>query len=444
MRSIIYPSSARFLFNPYSPKVAVFKGQLHCHSNNSDGKQSPEATVTAYKLAGYDFVCLTDHNILTADPLVPGILFIPGIEETHDVHMGNIGAVSHSLNTTAQPIINDVVNLGALVSLNHPTWGVQLAKNDYLGLENLNFIEIRNATVESVIPDVWAAEKVVWASMLTSGKIVYALAADDCHDINKVSEFDKYQTMVFANKLGKNEILASLREGNFYCRQANGPIINSIVLEDNILTIATETECVLSFIGRDDTTFQTTTGTLFVYEIKGHEKYIRARLRETTTNERAWTQPVFIRSADQPFRRVGDDEGMVLSSTSKKIPENSTLSYRINGAKVYEAGIWYDLGSPVNIGPEYASAAWVVKIHAQYDDSPWHTMAGVSLIKGIYWKHSGAQIPSELKMEHHVSDDIHGSLRFKYGQESRTLQVSFSSQVVISENGYVDVTIKEI
>ena len=38
-----------------------FRGNLHCHSNLSDGRWSPEDVIGAYRDAGYDFLCLSDH-----------------------------------------------------------------------------------------------------------------------------------------------------------------------------------------------------------------------------------------------------------------------------------------------------------------------------------------------------------------------------------------------
>jgi hypothetical protein len=38
-----------------------FRGNLHCHSSRSDGLLEPEDVVGAYRNAGYDFLCLSDH-----------------------------------------------------------------------------------------------------------------------------------------------------------------------------------------------------------------------------------------------------------------------------------------------------------------------------------------------------------------------------------------------
>src|SRR3712207_7797258 len=40
---------------------SFFRGNLHCHSNRSDGLVGPRDVATAYRDAGYDFICLSDH-----------------------------------------------------------------------------------------------------------------------------------------------------------------------------------------------------------------------------------------------------------------------------------------------------------------------------------------------------------------------------------------------
>ena len=38
-----------------------FKGNLHTHTTESDGKLSPEECYALYKSKGYDFLARTDH-----------------------------------------------------------------------------------------------------------------------------------------------------------------------------------------------------------------------------------------------------------------------------------------------------------------------------------------------------------------------------------------------
>ena len=52
-----------------SPELRWYKGNLHCHSQWSDGRDLPEVVVSEYKKHGYDFFSLTDHNILHNDDL---------------------------------------------------------------------------------------------------------------------------------------------------------------------------------------------------------------------------------------------------------------------------------------------------------------------------------------------------------------------------------------
>src|SRR3712207_9163319 len=40
---------------------SFFRGNLHCHSNRSDGLVGPRDVATAYRDAGYDFIVLSDH-----------------------------------------------------------------------------------------------------------------------------------------------------------------------------------------------------------------------------------------------------------------------------------------------------------------------------------------------------------------------------------------------
>ncbi len=55
-----------FSFNRAQPAEKWYKGNLHTHTLWSDGDAPPEVTVGWYKDHGYDFLALSDHNILSA------------------------------------------------------------------------------------------------------------------------------------------------------------------------------------------------------------------------------------------------------------------------------------------------------------------------------------------------------------------------------------------
>ena len=66
------------LFDPDKP---FFKGNLHTHTTNSDGRMSPEEVTRRYQEAGYDFLALTDHWKRTFEQphFYENMLLLPGI-----------------------------------------------------------------------------------------------------------------------------------------------------------------------------------------------------------------------------------------------------------------------------------------------------------------------------------------------------------------------------
>ncbi len=99
-----------------------FRGDLHIHTNLSDGHQSPEVVCANYRSHGYDFFAITDHNryypsiramnfykdIPTEFVIVPG----------EEVHIAQVNWVTPSAH---------IVNFGGLYSVN------ALVKDDFYG-----------------------------------------------------------------------------------------------------------------------------------------------------------------------------------------------------------------------------------------------------------------------------------------------------------------------
>jgi len=99
--------------NPYATGGNAYKIQLHGHSTNSDGQVSPPDYFALHKADGYDGAILSDHDFVTPNPGVPGILYISGVEETDNLmsgdwgHMNRFGVSADSISTNPQNIIND-------------------------------------------------------------------------------------------------------------------------------------------------------------------------------------------------------------------------------------------------------------------------------------------------------------------------------------------------
>mgnify|MGYP000789433803 FL=1 len=66
-----------------------YKGNLHTHSTNSDGRLSPEEVIKLYREEGYDFLALTDHWFMGEERQEENFLLLSGAE--YDV--GNLSLI---------------------------------------------------------------------------------------------------------------------------------------------------------------------------------------------------------------------------------------------------------------------------------------------------------------------------------------------------------------
>jgi len=69
--------------NPYAVQGHWYKGNLHTHTTQSDGRLTPEEAIRWYEQNGYDFVALTDHDTyIDITPLQQAtrLTLIPGFE----------------------------------------------------------------------------------------------------------------------------------------------------------------------------------------------------------------------------------------------------------------------------------------------------------------------------------------------------------------------------
>ncbi len=65
---------------PFNLPGQWYRGNLHTHSTNSDGKLSPEENVAWHTRHGYDFLTITDHNKVTLLEQGGSCLVVPGVE----------------------------------------------------------------------------------------------------------------------------------------------------------------------------------------------------------------------------------------------------------------------------------------------------------------------------------------------------------------------------
>ena len=290
------------LHNPYRPGGSnQYQGQLHVHSNGSpDSADTPTHVVEAYRDAGYDFITLTDHDNVTADPSVSGITWLgTSIEEFYNGNTSHIIAINTTVNSSnevLQDVIDDQRAENALVMLCHPNLGIALGatSESLLQLERFQLLEVYNAFNDSAEND---NGEDVWDEMLSLGKKIWGTAVDDCHDVDTASEFDDAWVQVFANDDSASTLLTQLERGNFYA--STGASVTGVTVTDLTITITVPDSSNIEFIGKRGRVLQTNSATTSAsYTITGDEMYVRIRVTKVSDSTMAWTQPIFLEYAD--------------------------------------------------------------------------------------------------------------------------------------------------
>ena len=217
--------------NPFEMPGEWLKGNLHCHTTNSDGVETPEERVANFHARGYDFLGISDHGLVTSVEengtdltLVSCGEFHPSNPYSdHGYHLLALGVPAGSPNLgelEMQPAIDAIRDVGGLPVLAHPYW-CGLTREDIQPLKGLVGIEIFNTTCEVSVGK--GIANVYWDELLAQREEFWALAVDDCHS----SGPDAYQGWIMVKSAERTQqaILAAIAEGAFYA--STGPTIKS-------------------------------------------------------------------------------------------------------------------------------------------------------------------------------------------------------------------------
>lgn len=270
----------------------VYKANLHCHSNLSDGKMTPKELADAYYEHGYSVLSITDHEffadhsdlnredflILTGyelqivDPVRPRrrdqkcahmciiskdphamkhVLFNPGSYDLGRLchipeeipNMKYIGDVLPEKYYDVE-LINEAARLanenGMLIAYNHPTWSLE-GEETYTRLKGFYAMEIYNndccvgCGMDEYNPR-------VYDSMLRSGQRIACIATDDAHAAHPIGhpKCDLFGgwTNIYAESLSYENIIKALENQDFYA--STGPEIRSLYYEDGKVYVKTD------------------------------------------------------------------------------------------------------------------------------------------------------------------------------------------------------------
>ena len=270
MKTELIPESGRF-----------YKVNMHCHTDISDGKRTPEEVKEDYKRAGYSAVCYTDHEVLIGHSDLCDEEFIAlhgyevAIKKNENEHTGFFMPVYHfniiapsqdaltainyyftvpscsgntrknidscakyssTIDHTEYDIdwinnfLGEIADAGFLITYNHPLWSLQDAR-DYAGLEHLHAVEVINGACARALRDNTA---IPYETLLREGNRLVPVSGDDNHS---QAETGLAWTMIKADKLSYEALIDSYKKGN--CYVSEGPEIHSLIIEDGLIKIKT-------------------------------------------------------------------------------------------------------------------------------------------------------------------------------------------------------------
>ncbi len=202
-----------------------YRGELHAHSSESDGKLTVPDLIHAVQDIGLDFFSLTDHFTASqwrkmAPLLNPRTALIRGSEITSHIGHANLQGIKKWVNVYVdQPgwsmnqAADDVHTQGGLFCVNHPFSGDLAFRAFDFDWHKADLIEIyHNLEGCNNIPQLaW------WDHLLLTGhRIVGVAGTDSHHPYEGTHALGNLVTWVFADELSEQGILAGLRRGRVY------------------------------------------------------------------------------------------------------------------------------------------------------------------------------------------------------------------------------------
>jgi len=294
----------------YFPKDGIWlKGNIHSHSTVSDGMFTPEELAKSYASAGYDFLSMTDHNVLVSHSELSKsrILLLTGLEHdieyspdkcTHVVGLAAVGKEETDYfckryspeELTDQRLIDMMREDGQFVSLAHPVWS-RMEPEEILGLDGFHAIEVFNNGTEHLCHG--GNAEIYWDLLLRHGKHIFATAVDDVH----VGD-DLFGGWVWVKAADRSAeaVLNALFKGLFY--SSSGPVIHDFGMDGESVYISCSGCREIHFVTYPPRgkSFFAEEGELLTeafHTLTGQEAYVRVVCVDANGHS-AWTNPIFI------------------------------------------------------------------------------------------------------------------------------------------------------
>lgn len=308
---------------PATPDRAAwhwYKGNTHAHTLASDGDSTPEEVTRWYRDQGYQFLVLSDHNVLVdTAPLsaafaVPEqFLLVPGEEvtdtfETRPLHINGLNVDrlveprhGTSVLDTLQHNVDAIREARGVPHVNHPNFGWAITPADLAGLERYRLLEIFNG--HPLVNNLGGGDapglEAVWDGLLRAGRRVYGLAVDDAHYFKRPWDPNAPKpgqgwVVVHAPRLDPAALVASLEAGDFYA--STGIELDDYTADATGISVrvrvAGQTRYRHTLIDGSGEV-QTADGPEAHFTLTGRRGFARVRVQDSN-GARAWTQPIFL------------------------------------------------------------------------------------------------------------------------------------------------------
>lgn len=285
-----------YLISPYKKQ---YKANLHCHSNLSDGKKTPNELKEMYKARGYSILSITDHeapcnhselndeefltitgyeayirpdmgrydpyaseihmNLFARDPKNEALVcydsrFVKYITEERLAQLSKVGSTEPREYSVAyiNRFIQTAQDNGYIVTYNHPVWSME-KEEDILAYEGYFSLELHNYSAHQINGMEYNGS--LYDKMLCAGKRVFCHSADDNHNGSPLPEHsDSFGgfTMIMPDDFTYEGIIKAMDKGEMY--SSMGPVFHAVSIDGNKLHVeCSEVSRITVFVGSKST-----------------------------------------------------------------------------------------------------------------------------------------------------------------------------------------------
>lgn len=216
------PGSSESKAGPPAPELAPrgetgwYSGDLHMHSEHSDGRQTLAQLVGFAGEQGLQFLGLTDHNTVSHHGAIQSdrVLLLWGEEVTTRHGHCNVWGCppGHWLDfrKPVRELVSEVHGLGGLLSINHPFADCQGCSWEYGFDLGADAVEVWNGAWDA--SDEKALES--WVGLLSQGRRLPMVGSSDSHKLTE--PIGRPTLHVWSSELAPGPLLTAVARGRSY------------------------------------------------------------------------------------------------------------------------------------------------------------------------------------------------------------------------------------